>query len=117
MLGMQCCYCLQLVTEVLAAHFTGSDLTKAEIMYRTVDKITRELVHYSFFKYSENHSAIPSWVVLQIIKKKTIMTSSLEENAALKNIALDRFETSREHCLCSLRSEELPNSMEDLINK
>ncbi|OAD75558.1 hypothetical protein PHYBLDRAFT_166792 [Phycomyces blakesleeanus NRRL 1555(-)] len=79
--------------EVLATHFTGGDLIKAKQMYRVVDKITRELVYYSFSKYSTNNIVIPSWGSLAD-DQKAIMSSSLKENAALKNIALHRFENS-----------------------
>ncbi|OAD74579.1 hypothetical protein PHYBLDRAFT_67504 [Phycomyces blakesleeanus NRRL 1555(-)] len=79
--------------EVLVTHFTRGDLIKAKQMYRVVGKITQELVHYSFSKYSTNNIAIPSWGSLAD-DQKAIMSSSLEENAALKNIALHRFENS-----------------------
>ncbi|OAD73081.1 hypothetical protein PHYBLDRAFT_74140 [Phycomyces blakesleeanus NRRL 1555(-)] len=58
---------------VLATHFTGGDLDNAELIGRNI--------------------AIPSWVSLAD-DQKTIMSSSLEENAALKNIALHRFKNS-----------------------
>ncbi|OAD71969.1 hypothetical protein PHYBLDRAFT_169879 [Phycomyces blakesleeanus NRRL 1555(-)] len=83
---------------VLAAHFTGGNLVKAKLVYKAVGKLTRELVHYSFSKYSGRNIAILSWGSLAD-DQKTIMSSSLKENAALKNIALHRFKNSWEALL------------------
>ncbi|OAD80206.1 hypothetical protein PHYBLDRAFT_140210 [Phycomyces blakesleeanus NRRL 1555(-)] len=81
------------VTVALVLHFTRGNIKEARLLYSAIDRLAHRLVQITMSYYHTNGIAIPSWGSLAP-NQRNILVRNLEERAARRNIALDRFENS-----------------------
>ncbi|OAD78843.1 hypothetical protein PHYBLDRAFT_140896 [Phycomyces blakesleeanus NRRL 1555(-)] len=81
------------VTAALVLHFIRGNTKEAQLLYSAIGRLARQLVQVIMSRYRTNGIAIPSWGSLAP-NQRNILVRNLEERAARRNIALDRFENS-----------------------